>query len=109
MNRFFYDRYSISDRFSISEEANGELAVREMSEKAQQGYDSDIITVYKYVDDNATYELEQAAEEAGIEDDIPNVVRFAIRCDEQLFVGLTFEEAERWLESYADALNWEDA
>lgn len=97
-------------RFSILEKSNGELAVSSMSKKAQQGYDSDAITVYKYVDMNATFELEEAA----YENDIPfaknelDVIRFAIRCEEQLFVGLTYEEVERWLESYANSLNWED-
>lgn len=59
---------------------------------------------------NATFELEEAA----YENDIPftgnelDVIRLAIRCGEQLFVGLTYEEAERWLESYEDSFNWEN-
>lgn len=42
-------------KFTTTEKSDGELAIREMSQKAQEAYDStDLISVYKYIDYDAT-------------------------------------------------------
>lgn len=43
-------------RFTISEKANGEMAIRRMSEEAREFYDgTDPLYVYEYVDDGETF------------------------------------------------------
>ena len=94
-------------KFTSSERSNGELAVRRMSKKAQEAYsDTDLIGVYEYVDEGASYEAEQKAEAEG-KDYFPgelDVVLYAVDYDGTIDNGLTFEEAEKWLEDFADAL-----
>ena len=94
-------------KFTSSERSNGELAVRRMSKKAQGAYSgADLIGVYEYVDGDASYEAEQRAEAEG-RDYFPgelDVTLYAVDYDGTVDSGLTFKEAEKWLEDFADAL-----
>lgn len=68
-------------KFTPNEMANGELAVRRMSEKARKVYDeTDPISVIEY--------------------DYGDEKRYFVDIAEDRRSGLTFEEAEEFLESY---------
>ncbi len=93
-------------KFTIREKADGELAVRDMSEKAKKFYSgTDMIAVAKYVEEEATIAAEAKADAEGI-DHMPgalDVVRYALIWDNDVTDGLTFEQIEREIESLADA------
>jgi hypothetical protein len=93
-------------KFTIREKADGELAVRDMSDKAQKFYGgTDMIAVAKYVDGDATIAAEEKAD-AEVIDYMPgalDVVRYALVWDGDVTDGLTFEQIEREIESLADA------
>ena len=73
--------------FTIREKSNGELAVRMMSKKAQNGYNvTDVITVCEYLDKD----LDK---------------KYAVNYDGNITDELTFGEAEKYLEDLYDALN----
>lgn len=73
--------------FTIKEKSNGELAVRIMSKKAQNGYNvTDVITVCEYLDKD----LDK---------------KYAVNYDGNITDELTFDEAEKYLEDLYDALN----
>ena len=91
-------------RFTAKETNEGSLAIRDMSEKAQEVYygTGGEVGLFKYVDDDATYEREQEAFEKDI-DFMPgslDVVRYAVSYFGDLTEDLTFEEAEALLEGY---------
>ena len=98
-------------RFTIKEKSEGELAVRDMSDKAQEAYYStDLISVYKYEDDDATLKAIEYAEEHDV-DYFPgelNVYVYAINHCGDITLGLTFEQAEKYLEDVADSLCSDD-
>ena len=93
-------------KFTIREKADGALAVRDMSDKAQKFYSgTDMIAVIKYVDELETLAAEAKADAEGI-DHMPgvlDVVRYALVWNGYATDGLTFEEIEREIESLADA------
>lgn len=91
-------------KFTPSEKSNGELAIRKMSKKAQDVYDNGDIAVYEYVDGDATCEAEKEAFDNGV-DFFPgdlDVVRYAIKYCGDVTLGLTFDEAEEYLEGFAE-------
>ena len=91
--------------YTTNEKTNGELAVRTMSEKAQQGYNSTDIGVIEYTDLDATFEAEQKAFDNDV-DFFPgelNVVRYAIVNSGSVTENLTYEEAEKYLEDSYEA------
>ena len=91
-------------KFTTSEKSNGELAVRDMSDKARAVYSgTDTISVYKYIDYDATAKAEEDAFDKDI-DFFPgdlDVIRYAINDCGTITPNLTFEEAERYLEGLA--------
>lgn len=92
-------------KFTIKEKRDGELAVRDMSDKARMFYRETDIAVAKYVDNDATLAAVEKAEAEGI-DYMPgalDVVRYALIWDNDVTDGLTFEQIEREIESLADA------
>ena len=92
-------------KYTNTEKYNGELAVRTMSEKAQQGYNGTGIGVIEYIDLDATFEAEQKAFDNGV-DFFPgelNVVRYAIDYSGSVTENLTYEEAEKYLEDSYEA------
>lgn len=95
-------------KFSQREKSEGELAVREMSLKAQEVYDgSDCISVIKYIDYDASYKAEAEAEKNGV-DYYPgelDVIRYAVNIFGEIDLGMTFEEAQSYLEDWGDSLN----
>lgn len=91
--------------FTQTEKSNGELAVRDMSAKAQSFYNStDLISVYKYIDYDATAKAEQDAFDNNIDfySGELDVVRYAINHFGDVTLDLSFEEAEEYLEDCAD-------
>ena len=94
-------------KFTIAEKGNGELAVRDMSAKAQSAYNgTDLLSVYKYIDYDATAKAEEEAFNNDI-DFFPgefDVVRYAINYSGCLTLDLSFEQVEKYLEEYAEAL-----
>ena len=94
-------------KFTQTEKCNGELSVREMSAKAQTAYcGTDLLSVYKYVDYDATAKAEQEALDSE-KDFFPgdlDVIRYAINDSGSITLDLTFEQAEKYLEDYADAV-----
>lgn len=98
-------------RFTSTEKSNGELAVRQMSEKAQRAYSgTDLLSVYEYIDYDATAEAEEKAFDNDI-DFYPgelNVIRYAINDSGEMRNGLTFDEAEKYLESLAEDIEEDD-
>ena len=94
-------------KFTISEMNEGDLAVRGMSKKAQEAHSgTDLLNVAKYIDMDATQEAEDKAweEERDFFPGELNVIRYAIIHDGDVIPDLSFEEAEKWLEDYFDAL-----
>ena len=72
-------------KFTTTEKSNGELAVRGMSEKAQDLYSNcDVIKVYEYTTDD-------------------DIKKYALDYDGFVTVNLSFEECEERLEDLADA------
>lgn len=94
-------------KFTNQEKRSGELAVRNMSETAQAVYNStDLLSVIEYTDYDATAKAEAEAEERG-EDYYAgqlDVIRYAVNVWGDITDNLTFEEAEKCLEDYAEAL-----
>ena len=88
-------------RFTNQEKIDGEMAVREMSEKAKRFYNgTDLIAVYKYVDTEASAEAEEKAFENDV-DFYPgelDVIRYAINFGGEWTTDLTLEEAQQYLE-----------
>lgn len=88
-------------KFTMTEKNNGELSVRYMSDKAQSTYyGTDLISVYKYIDYDATAEAEEKAFEED-RDFFPgdlDVIRYAVNFDGDITLDLTFEQAEKYLE-----------
>ena len=100
-------------RFSQKEINDGSLAIRDMSEKAQDVYygTGGEVGLFKYIDDDATYELEEEAFEKGIDfmAGAYDVVRYAVSYFGDLTEDLTFEEAESLLEAYYSEEEEEEA
>ena len=94
-------------KFTQAERSNGEIAVRGMSAKAQAAYNgTDLLSVYQYIDYDATAKAEEGAFNNDI-DFFPgqlDVVRYAIDDSGCVSLDLSFEQAEKYLEEYADAL-----
>lgn len=68
-------------RFTNSEKSRGEMAVWNLSEKAQRGYDeTDPMTVYEYENDGRTL--------------------YAVEDADGIHKGLNLEELEEFLEAY---------
>lgn len=84
-------------KFTVSEFSAGELAVRDMCEKARKMYgETDLISVVKYID-----------LDAGDWDSSKTFKYAIIDCGEQ-YIDLTFEEAEKILVDQYDSLHEED-
>ena len=88
-------------RFTTSEQNEGSLAVRKMSQKAQDNFNNtDVVAVYQYIDYEATLKAEEEAFEKDV-DFFPgelDVIKYAINNEGTLTLNLAFEEVERYLE-----------
>lgn len=93
-------------KFTMAEREQGAFAVRSMSKKAADFYSSvDYISVYKYVDYDATDKAEEEAINNGIDFYAGelNVIKYAINDSGTFTLDLTFEEVEKYLEELNDA------
>ena len=78
-------------RFTQNEKSGGEFAVRSMSKTAQKSYyGTDCISVYEYIDYEKTTDEEK-------------VIRYAINHYGDITLDLTFEQAEKYLESLVES------
>ena len=76
-------------KYSNSQKIAGELAARSLSEKAWKFYqESEPLTVYEYTEDDQTL--------------------YAIDIFSESHDGLTFEELDKFLCDFSDAINAED-
>lgn len=89
-------------KFTISELGAGELDIRDMSKKAQEAYrGTDLIGVAKYI--------EYVEDSNEVSFDGYKLEKYAITYDGiYAECDLTFEELQKELEDYYDAINEED-
>lgn len=93
--------------FTTTEKSNGELAVRDLSEKARKFYSGADVGVFEYEDSDIYFKLEEEAEANGIEFDDYAArkasTRYAIAWyGDAPELGYTLKQVEEIFEELAD-------